>query len=266
MIPARDPSVRNAERDIEDALRSLVDHPNTAPFVSQQLIQFLVTSNPTTTYVARIAAVFSNDGTGRRGNLGAVVKAILLDPEARDPQRTVATSSFGRLKEPVYRAINLARVAKLGRHPNLLWWSVGTFNSAGLQEPTFSPTVFNFYRPNYQPPGLMAERGLVGPAFQITDSYTSISFPNKLWEITEKGFVHTKYSFGPDYSELMSKAHDSEALLDEVSLLFCGGEMSAATRRNLLDAVEQVAPYDRALRTQLAIYLAIACPDGAVQR
>ncbi|MEN9677526.1 MAG: hypothetical protein RIS76_3422, partial [Verrucomicrobiota bacterium] len=267
-IPARSPSVQNGLKDVDDALRSLLEHPNTAPFIGKQLIQFLVTSNPSSNYVSRISAVFANDGAGLRGNLGAVVKAILLDPEARDPQWSATGVEYGRLKEPVYRAINLARVGDLGRHPGLLWWTTGAaeFHAFGLQEPTLAPTVFNFYRPNYQPPGIMAQRNLVGPVFQITDSYTSIAFPNKLWEITEKGFVTTRYAFDPDYTELMRLAEDAKALLDEVNLLLCGGGMSAETRRNILEALEQVAPYDRILRTQLAVYLAVSCPDGAVQR
>ncbi|MEN9677948.1 MAG: hypothetical protein RIS76_3844, partial [Verrucomicrobiota bacterium] len=265
-IPARSPSVQNGLKDVDDALRSLVDHPNTGPFIGKQLIQFLVTSNPSSNYVSRISAVFANDGHGVRGNLGAVVKAILLDPEARDPQWSATSEEYGRLKEPVYRAMNLARVGNLARHPNLLWWSFHEFNAAGLQEPMLAPTVFNFFRPNYQPPGIMAERNLVGPVFQITDSYTSIAFPNKLWEITEKGFTTSRYSFIPDYTELMRLAEDAEALLDEVNLLICGGGMSASTRRNILEALEQVAPYDRILRAQLAVYLAVSCPDGAVQR
>jgi uncharacterized protein (DUF1800 family) len=265
VIPARSPSAANGLRDVEDALRSLVEHPNTAPFIGTQLIQFLVTSNPSTQYVARVSAVFANDGTGRRGNLAAVVRAILLDPEARRAEWPTAEPGYGRLKEPVYRAMNLARVARLGRHTNLLWHS-GSMYASSLQEPLLSPSVFNFFRPNFRPPGLLSEKGLNGPAFQILDSYSSISFPNKLWEITEKGFISSTYAFAPDYAELMLLADDAEMLLDEVNLLFCGGGMSAATRRSILEALEQVAPYDRLLRSQLAVYLAATCPDGAVQR
>jgi len=269
VIPARFSSKQNATRDVDDALRSLVEHPNTAPFIGRQLIQFLVTSNPTTNYVARVSAVFNNDGTGRRGNLAAVVRAILLDPEARDPEWAAATPSYGRLKEPVHRAMNLARVGRLGRHPDLQWWNVSEFYRAAMQDPLRAPSVFNFFRPNYQPPGLMAAQGLVGPAFQILDSYSSISFPNKLWEITERGFIQASaptYTFSPDYTELLAIAEDTPRLLDEVNLLFCGGQMNAATRKTLRDALEQVAPYDRLMRVQLAVYLASTCPDGAIQR
>ncbi|MCW5558369.1 MAG: DUF1800 domain-containing protein, partial [Verrucomicrobiae bacterium] len=268
VIPARAVTKQNAIRDVDDAIRSLVEHPNTAPFIGRQLIQFLVTSNPTTNYVARVSAVFNNDGSGRRGNLAAVIRAILLDPEARDPEWVSATPSYGRLKEPVQRAMNLARVGNLGRYPDLLWWNINEFYGAALQDPLRSPSVFNFFRPNYQPPGLLATNGLVGPAFQILDSYSSISFPNKLWEIAERGFItgNAPYAFSPDYTDLLAIAEDAPRLLDEINLLFCGGQMNAATRKSLRDALEQVAPYDRLMRVQLAVYLASTCPDGAIQR
>lgn len=267
VIPARNPTRVNAERDVEDALRCLFEHPNVGPFIGSQLIQFLVTANPSPAYVSRISAVFANDGAGRRGNLGAVVRAILLDPEARDFQRVVARPSYGRLKEPVYRAMALARVEKLDRFKNLLWWDFGQFMDAALQDPLNSPTVFNFFRPNYQPPGLLSDNNLFGPVFQITDSYSSISFPNRLWEIVDSGiFSYKVYQFEPDFSDLIAIADDVSALLDEVNLLFCGGQMSATTRSLIQDSLYQIPPYDRAMRVRLVVYLAAACPEGAVQR
>jgi len=266
-IPARAPTVENGLRDVDDALRNLFEHPNTGPFIGKELIQFLVTSNPSSNYVARVAAVFANNGSGVRGDLGAVVKAILLDPEARDARWYAGAPEFGRLKEPVHRAMAVARAGNLARYTNLLWWTWGEFNAAALQEPTFSPSVFNFFRPGYQPPGLLTQNGLVGPAFQITDSYSSISFPNKLWEITQEGLrLWANYSFPPDYVELVTQASNSAQLVDQANLLFCGGTMSAATRDNILNAINQVPSYDALLRTRLAVYLAATCPEGAVQR
>lgn len=266
-IPPRPATVENGMRDIDDALHNLFEHPNTGPFIGKQLIQFLVTSNPSSNYVARIAAKFANDGAGKRGNLAAVVKAILLDEEARDVRWSLGAPEFGRLKEPVHRALAIARAGNIGRYTNLLWWTWGDFNAAAFQEPTYSPSVFNFFRPGYQPPGLLTQQGLVGPAFQITDSYSSISFPNKLWEMTQNGLAYYgTYSFPPDYADLLPVSGDSGLLADQVNLLFCGGLMSAATRDNLVNAVNQVAAYDRLLRIRLAVYLAATCPEGAVQR
>ncbi|HEY6170243.1 MAG TPA: DUF1800 family protein, partial [Verrucomicrobiae bacterium] len=186
-IPARAPIVENGMHDVDDALRSLFEHPNTPPFICKQLIQFFVTSNPSSNYVARVSAKFINNGAGKRGDLGAVVKAVLLDSEARDARWYAGAPEFGRLKEPVQRAMAIARAGNLGRYTNLLWWTWGEFSSASFQEPGYAPSVFNFFRPGYQPPGLLTQYGLVGPVFQITDSYSSISLPNKLWEFTEEG-------------------------------------------------------------------------------
>jgi uncharacterized protein (DUF1800 family) len=266
-IPARAPTVANALRDVDDALRNLFEHPNTPPFISRQLIQFLVTSNPSTNYVARVAAKFANNGSGTRGDLAAVVKAILLDEEARDARWFSGAPEFGRLKEPVHRAMAIARTGRLDQYPNLLWWTWGEFNSAAFQEPGYSPSVFNFFRPGYQPPGLLTQYGLVGPAFQITDSYSSISFPNKLWEFTQTGLSHYgDYGFAPDYADLLPVSDNAGALVDQVNVLFCGGSMSSATRDNILSAVNHIATYDRLLRIRLAVYLAATCPEGAVQR
>ena len=272
VIPERLPSQQNGVRDIEDAIWNLFQHPNAPPFISKQLIQFLVTSNPSTNYVARIAAKFIDDGTGVRGNLAAVVRAILLDQEARDPMWALSTPEFGRLKDPVQRAMTLARVGKLINYSDLVWWNNGRFYNLALQEPANSPTVFNFYRPDYQAPGLMTDSGLVGPAFQITDSFTSIAFPNQLWEITEQGFVYAddtrSYGYPPDYSDLLPLANDSAALLDEVNLLFCGGLMNYQTRNNIIWALSSIAAWDSSglERVRVAVYLAATCPEGAVQR
>jgi len=266
-IPARVASEANGMRDVDDALRNLFEHSNAGPFIGKQLIQFLVTSNPSSNYVARVAAVFGNDGTGKRGNLAAVIKAILLDDEARNPRWHAGAPAFGRLKDPVQRAMAVARVGNLSRYNKMVWWTWGEFYASAAQEPGYSPSVFNFYRPGYQPPGLLTANSLVGPAFQITDSYSSISFPNKLWEFTTDGLhLYDRYHYPPDYTELVGQAGSSASLVDEVNLLFCGGTMAAATRDNILVAINQVPAYDTLLRTQLAVYLAATCPEGAVQR
>ncbi|HTI71486.1 MAG TPA: DUF1800 family protein [Candidatus Limnocylindria bacterium] len=267
IVPTRAPTVENGRQDIEDALRNLFDHPNTPPFIGKQLIQFLVTSNPSSNYVARVASRFVDNGRGQRGDLGAVVRSILLDDEARDLRWALETPEFGRLKEPVHRAMTVARLGRLDRFGDLLWWNWGEFSRESLQEPGYSPSVFNFYRPGYQPPGLLSEKGLVGPAFQIVDSYSSISFPNKLWEIVQQGLMeYNNYAFPPDYSRLADLADNPDSLADELDLVFCGGLMSVETRQTLVQVVQQVGPWDRQMRVLLAVYLAATCPEGAVQR
>lgn len=266
-IPERPATPENGMRDIHEALDNLFRHPNTAPFVSRQLIQFLVTSNPTPAYVARVSAVFSNNGSGVSGDLGAVVKAVLSDTEARDSRWSHGAPSFGRLKEPVHRAMALARVARFDRFPNLVWWNYGDFYEDAHQEPTASPSVFNFFRPDYQPPGSLTTNHLAAPAFQITDSYTSIAFVNRLWEQGTTGFRQwDAYKFAPDYRDLLALASDPPALVDRTNLLFCGGMMSAATRDLILSAIGQAPASNPLLRVQLAVFLSSACPEGAIQR
>lgn len=266
-IPARPASEANGQRDVDDALDFLFNHPNTAPFISRQLIQFLVTSNPSPAYVARIAAVFANNGSGKRGDLAAVVRAILLDVEARDVRWSQGSASFGRLKDPVQRAMTLARVGRLERFPSLNWWDYGNFYDSALQSPGNAPSVFNFYRPDYRSPGLLTDNQLAAPAFQITNSYTSISFVNRLWQNTVNGIrLYDTYAFTPDYRDLIEVAGNTPLLADRANLLFCGGMMSATTRTTLLSMLSQVSIADPLQRVQLAVFLASACPEGAVQR
>ncbi len=266
-IPARAPSAENALRDVDDALDHLFAHANAGPFLGRQLIQFLVTSNPSPAYVGRIAGVFENNGVGERGDLGAVVRAILLDVEARDVRFSLGSPTFGRLKDPVHRAMGLARAGRLGRFPNVHWWDYGTFYNNSLQSPGGSPSVFNFYRPDYRAPGLLAENQLAGPAFQIANSYSSISLVNQLWNYTVLGLnVNGIYRFTPDYSDLLEVAADPGLMVDRASLLFCGGMMSASTRTNILSMLNQSSSADPLQRVQLTVFLATTCPEGAVQR
>ncbi len=266
-IPVRAVSPENGLRDVDDALDYLFNHPNVGPFIGRQLIQFLVTSNPSPEYVGRVAAVFANNGSGKRGDMAAVVRAILLDEEARDVRWSHGSSSFGRLKDPVQRAMTLARAGRLGRFPRLNWWDYGDFYNSSLQSPGNSPSVFNFYRPDYRAPGLLTDNQLAGPAFQITNSYTGISFVNRLWQNTVSGLrLYDLYAFTPDYRDLLEVAGNSPLLVDRANLLFCGGMMSSTTRTTILDMLNQVSAADSLQRVQLTVFLASACPEGAVQR
>ena len=144
------PAGQTAEQDLADALDNIFHHPNVGPFISRQLIQRLVTSNPSPAYVARVSAVFDDDGTGQRGNLGAVVRAILLDAEARAPAST-ADPDASKLKEPVLRLTQLWR-AYDGRAANGRYFNINPSVDFG-QGPLQAPSVFNFYSPFYAPPG-----------------------------------------------------------------------------------------------------------------
>jgi uncharacterized protein (DUF1800 family) len=267
ILPARIPSSEEGMRDVRDAIRHLFNHPNTGPFIGRQLIQFLVTDNPSPAYVERVAARFADNGSGIRGDMKAVIKAILLDEEARDPRYPLHVSSYGRLKEPVIRTMALARACGLQDEPGLLWWDWGDFYGAARQEPTYSPSVFNFYRPDYRAPGLLTQHALAGPVFQITDSYSSIAFPNKLWEMIEDGFsLWETYQFPLDYSELTPVAETAEILVDRLNTLFCAGAMTTGTRSILLGTLAQIPPEQREARVRVAVYLALVAPEGAVMK
>jgi uncharacterized protein (DUF1800 family) len=259
VVPAREPSAANGLQDIRDAVDSLANHPNTAPFISRKLIQFLVTANPSPAYVARVSSAFAG------GDLGDVVKAILLDPEAREVPRD---PGFGKVREPVIRTMHLGRLLKLAEvHPDFVWWNPdGTYYDYSFQDPTGAPNVFNFFTPEYQAPGEIRNQGLVSPGFQIIDSYSSISFPNLLWDYITDGFA-SGYSieFPADYSVLMPVAEDDAALLDRVNLLVCAGNMSARTRSAILDALTEpgLTPKDK---IAVALWTAINAPEGATQQ
>ena len=266
IIPARAPNKENGMQDIRDAVRHLFEHPNCAPFISRSLIQFLVTSNPTPSYVERVSSIFVNNGKGVRGDLGTVVKAILMDAEARDP--AVATSPrFGLFREPVIRTMHLAKLTKMNRSGNVVWWDYGNYFDDTLQMPMNSPTVFNFYRPDYSPPGSLNIARLDGPAFEIANSYTLISAPNRLWEIADRGFrIGGRYHFAPSYGDFMPYLEDSDALLDYLNIVVCAGGMSAQTRSIIKSNLAKTDISDSVEKARLAVYLVLMSPEGAVQR
>ncbi|MCW1884349.1 DUF1800 family protein [Luteolibacter flavescens] len=265
VVPPREVTEGNGLQDVRDAVDSLFRHPNTPPFVSRQLIQFLVTDNPTPAYIRRVQDVFVNDGSGKRGNLGAVVKAILLDPEAREQP---LSPGFGKVREPVVKTMHLGRLFKLAdTHPDFVWWNwTDTYYGYSKQEPMNSPSVFNFYTPVYQAPGEIRNAGLLSPGFQIVDTYSSISYPNLMWEYLRRGFRSSYEWWYPlDYSATLLLAENPAALVDHVNLLVCSGSMTARTRAALLTAISQpnIAPKER---VALAVWTAMTCPEGSIQR
>ncbi len=266
VVPARDATAENGLRDIRDAVDSLFRHPNTAPFLAKKLIQFLVTANPSPAYVQRVSSVFVDDGSGARGNLGAVVKAVLLDPEARGVPTDPA---FGKTREPVIRTMHLARLMKMTEaHPEFVWWNPeGTYYDYSFQEPLLSPSVFNFYTPEYQAPGEIRNAGLVSPGFQIVDSYSAISFPNLLWDYLNEGFASGwRIDFDANHAELLKLAGDDATLVDRINLLLCAGDMSARTRTAILDAFAAEPDLTAKDKVVVALWTAINSPEGATQR
>jgi len=275
-IPAREPSDENAEQDLDDALLILFNHENTPPFVSKALIQFLITDNPSPAYVERVANVFKNDGSGVRGNLEAVWKAILLDPEARDVALADTQPQFGRLRDPVIRVIHLARLLKLDRFDHIYWWEPDERYTLRLgQAPLNASSVFNFYKPDYQPPGPLIDNGLVGGPFEIVDTNTAVGTPNYLWSVITEGLrvglwgAGYRYDHPPSYEALLPYAEDTAALLDHINLVACAGRMNANTRAILLEQL--TSPYfangkNLVEKVCLALYGAAISPEAAVSK
>jgi uncharacterized protein (DUF1800 family) len=268
VLPSRPYSREAALRDVGDAIDNLYYHPNTPPFICRQLIQFLVTSNPSPGYIKRVQDIFVNDGSGTRGNLAAVTRAILMDAEARSSSVLLSSDASGLLREPMLRVTALCRAFNLGANEaDLLWWDIGSFLSVVQQKPLYAPSVFNFYRPDYKPPGPLSHRGLRAPAFQLLDSTTTISFPNYLWDLVKNGLtLQDVYQYPLDIAAEISLAATPGKLLDRLDILLCQGLMSPATRADILAAVERIPPARAATRARLAIWLCMTAPDGAVTR
>lgn len=269
VIPTRYECEENGYKDIEDAVNHLFNHPNTPVFISKQLIQFFVTSNPSTGYVQRVQSVFVDNGQGVRGDLGAVIKTILLDIEAREAEYAVTDTHFGKLREPVIRTMALARAFDISiDNPDFVWWnSSEAYYGRTFQEPTLAPSVFNFYKPSYQSPVIIRDAALVSPVFQILDSYSSIALPNLMWEYIveglDSGWGYLNYPF--NFSEARKAAATNAALLDHMNLLLAGGKMSAHTRSIILDALDSPELIEDE-RIKLAAYLTLMSPEGAIQR
>jgi len=257
------PANEGGAADLKTELDTLFNHQNTAPFFCREMIQRLVTSNPSAGYVYRMAQVFANDGAGVRGNIGAVVKAILLDPEARSSS-FLSNASYGKLKEPllrqtaVYRAFNAT--AADGRFSIF-----DTDNTLG-QTPLSSPTVFNYFLPNFVQPGSLASAGLYAPEFQITTASTSISVVNNLYSSIYTPTTPAATTLVLDLSALTAEAATSTALVNTINLLFCGGNMATATQQNIISGLAALPTSTTALaRAQFALELAVTAPDSAVQ-
>jgi len=261
-IPAGTEAVTGLTR----ALDTIFVHANVGPFVSRQLIQRLVTSNPSGGYVGRVAAAFANDGTGVRGSLKAVLKAILLDPEARDDS-VAAGASWGKLREPVLRFLAWAR-AYGATSPSDAWAIGSTADPATRfgQSPGRSGSVFNFFRPGYVPPNSgFATPTLVAPEFQITNESSVVGYVNFMQRMVSTGIGDVK----ANYAALLPLASDSAALLDEINLVLAAGSLSVTTLASLksaLDAISAATDAGRNNRIYAALTLVTAAPEFIAQK
>jgi len=267
------PAGQAQSQDLKDALDIIFNHPNVGPFISRELIQRLVTSNPSPAYVYRVAKVFKDNGLGVRGDLKAVVRAILLDYEARN-QTSPTTNNFGHEREPVVRYTNLLRAFHASA-ANGVYYFPYPQDSLG-QIPLDSPTVFNFFEPNYVQPGAIATAGLVAPEFQITTDTTVVTSINYLRSLIYRNLDTT----GVDLTRLvlnwtsaeLNLANTPTALVDMLNTRLMSGQMPTDMRTAIITRVSSITisatdPNPGLLsRARTAAYLIVASPQFNIER
>jgi uncharacterized protein (DUF1800 family) len=259
------PAGQTPQQDLADALDNIFHHPNVGPFISRQLIQKLVTSNPSPGYVARVAAKFNDDGTGKRGNLAAVVKAILLDAEARP---VTVTATNGKVKEPLLRLTQMWRA--YGAQAASGEYRIGNINAAFGQGPLQAPSVFNFFSPFHAPPGEIADQGLVAPELQIATEYLNTTVTNTFfnlvffWNSTVPGLGENAIVL--DFSQEAALAGDADALVSRVAEKLLGGVISPTLRTEARAAAERVPVASPGQRVAEAVFLIATSPEFVVQR
>jgi hypothetical protein len=256
------PAGQAASVDLNGAIDNIFNHPNVGPFIGKQLIEQLVTSNPSPAYVARVSAAFNNNGQGVRGDMKAVLRAILLDPEARGDRKDDA--SYGKMREPVLFELGLLRT--LGASSDGLY---PRSQAASMAQDVFNaPTVFNYYPPDYPLPNST----LLAPPFGIynaTTAFARANFANSLFsqngvsaDKSVPGSTGTQFNWAP-WQALVA---DPNALLIKLNTLMFHGTMSDATRAAILTAMQTYPASDSFDRARTALYLAATSPQYQVER
>ena len=255
---------QSAQMDLKQALDVISNHPNVGPFFCRFMIQRLVTSNPSPAYVYRCGQAFANNGTGTRGDMKAVLHAILLDYEAR-ATTVAARPDAGHLREPAVRLIGLLRT--LDAKPRAGRWRVlNQLDRAGQstsETPLRAPTVFNFFEPSYALPGEIAQAGLVSPEFQIATETTVVGAANRHRNLLNRTGAFT-FNLLPFQAPQVA---NDEALLDRVDLLLFAGAMSDSTRGTLRTALaDPDFPRTADQRVLTLLWLASLTPESVVQK
>ena len=267
-----------ADGDLQMALDTLFRHPNVPAFFGKQLIKRLVTSNPSADYVYRVAQAFKDNGNGVRGDMKAVLRAVLLDPEARDLGK-LSDPNWGKLREPMIRWANYLRAfhvrSATGQYRNQ--YLEDPF--IGLaQSPLHAPSVFNWYSPDYSPPGELLDAGLAAPEFQITHETTLAGYNNFMENkirATTMAYISategTPDNMMADYSAEIALANDPDKLLDRLNILLMNGQMTTATRALVKDTLIRITAKvwiwpQEDTRVHMAIRLLMASPEYLVQK
>jgi uncharacterized protein (DUF1800 family) len=282
---------------LKTALDALFNHPNVGPFFGRQMIQRLVTSNPSPAYVARVASAFNNNGAGVRGDMKALWTAILLDDEARGTT-SLTDSGFGKLREPILRFVQWSR--SFSARSEFSTWKLfdlsDTSSSLG-QSPLRSPSVFNFFRPGYVPPGV----GVTAPEFQLVNETTVGGYLNYMQDTIKQGIFTSKKDlavvdfqspYTPDfvanYDSLIALITNTgnttntnaepvaRAIVTQLNTLMCAGQLKDASLTLMINALRDgmvarqikssSSANDKRDTVCAAILMILACPDYLIQK
>jgi len=258
------PAGTDGPSSLKIALDTIFNHANVGPFIGRQLIQKLVSSNPSPAYVSRVAQVFNNNGQGVRGDLKATLRAILIDVEARLPLNR--STEIGKLREPAVRFVQWARAFKAysptGQFRRM---SLGDPATSLGQQPMRSPSGFNFFRPGYVPPSTeIAARGLVAPEFQLVTETSVSGYVNFM----QRAIVDGLYDLRADYSDWVPLADTPTDLVARINLLLACGRLPAEAQSRIAQAVASIVATNdlgRTQRVQAACLLVMASPAYLVQ-
>lgn len=267
------------DQTLKTGLDTLFRHPNVGPFIGSQLIKRFVTSNPSRAYVARVAQAFNDNGKGVRGDLKAVIRAVLLDEEARSAAN-LSSPSWGKMREPIVRYGNFMRTFNVRSRSGYyrIWNLEDPIHSIG-QNPMRAPSVFNWFRPDYSPQGVVREAGLLAPEFQIVHEGTTTSWVNFIESESRNATTWgrdrmAQYSNVSDYlaadlTAELNLAQNPRALVDRLNLLLAANQLSTGTRTTIVDAISRMSgatTRDRQARVSAAITLVMSSPEYLIQK
>lgn len=261
--------------EIADAIKIIFEHPNVGPFISHLLIQRMIKSNPSPSYIARVASVFNNNGQGIRGDMKAVIKAILMDEEARDCSYQ-ANGKNAKLKEPFLRLLHFERAIEKNSPNGEYWNETSTFYRNVNQDILAAPSVFNFWLPTHTPYGPISNQGLVAPEFQLHSSRTSVGYMNHLDGLISNGtlmyanpLTSTPVTWNKEaYYPLIE---DPENYLNWLDMRFTNGELSDVSRRFFRQALLDInavqhQDYYQEWRVENGMYFMLISPDFTIMR
>jgi uncharacterized protein (DUF1800 family) len=256
------PAGQTQAQDLQNGLDLIFNHPNVGPFIAQRLIQHLVMSNPSPGYISRVAGVFANNGRSVRGDMKAVIQAVLLDPEART---LTGSNSYGHEREPLVRLANLYRAFNASSASGKFVVNNSTFNFG--QAALYAPSVFNFFSPFYSQSGPIQNAGLVAPEFQITTDTTIITSANKMRSaVYQQPNPNNPDTIVLDLSGQTPLASNPASLVDSLNVLLMSGEMSSNMRSIVINAVTHIPAANTLERAQTAVHLIVTSPEFVIEK